>query len=245
MSNKLQNLTFMTSTKSIGLIICLSLSAQFIYSQSYKITMGTIGNSITHGSVLSDSATQSYPAQLQYMLKEIYADTCEVTNFGLTTTTMLKKGNVPYWDCPHFSNYLSFAPDICLILLGTNDTKPINWDVYGKEYLGDYLAMIDTIKQVNPNTQFMLGYPPPVFQDRWGIRDSIIVHGIIPAIDSVLSLVDAELVDFYHPMLGMEDLFPDKIHPEEDGCREMAKILMKRMNETDIIHSAQISRMSE
>lgn len=31
-------------------------------------------------------------------------------------------------------------PEICVILLGTNDTKPQNWDVYGHEFIDDYLC---------------------------------------------------------------------------------------------------------
>ena len=226
--------------KFSNLLLVFTLSVVFIsaFPQDNKIRIGIIGNSITHGVVLPDPSTQSYPAQLAVMLEEIYGDTVILKNFGLTTTTMLKKGNVSYWDTQHLKDYLSFAPDICIILLGTNDTKPINWDVYGNEYIADYMSLIDTIQQTNPSTRFILGYPPPVFEDRWGIRDSILVHGVMPAIDSVLTLVNAELVDFYHPLLESGHLFPDKIHPDIEGSGEMAKILLKRLIETDIIHKA-------
>jgi lysophospholipase L1-like esterase len=228
----------MKKIREFILILLLLAVCTSIFPQDHKISIGTIGNSITHGVVLDDPATQSYPAQLAVMLEEIYGDTVVLKNFGLTTTTMLKNGNVSYWDCTHFEEYLEFAPDICVIVLGTNDTKPVNWEPYGNEFQTDYLAMIDTIKKVNPSTRFILGYPPPVIEDRWGIRDSIVVNGVIPAIDSVLTKVDAELVDFYHPLLQSGDLFPDKIHPDIEGSKEMAKILLKRIIDTDIVHKA-------
>jgi lysophospholipase L1-like esterase len=224
---KIRNLTLFL------FIIPVCISA---YSQDHKVRIGTIGNSITHGVVHDDPSTQSYPAQLAVMLEEIYGDTVILKNFGLTTTTMLKKGNVSYWDTQHLKDYLAFAPDICVIVLGTNDTKPVNWEVHGDEYLTDYLAMIDTIKQTNPATRFILGYPPPVIEDRGGIRDSVLVNGVMPVIDSVLTLRDAVLVDFYNPLLESGHLFPDKIHPNVEGSAEMAKILLDKIIETDIIH---------
>lgn len=200
-----------------------------------QVRIGIIGNSITQGSGLPDPLTQAYPVQLGAMLAEIYDSAYVVKNFGLTTTTMLKNGDVSYWNTQEFQAYLEYAPDICFIMLGTNDTKPQNWDVYGNEYFDDYMAMIDTIKQINPDTKFIFGYPPPVYEDRWGIRDTIVVNGLIPAIDSVLSLVDAELMDFYHPLLDSSHLFPDKIHPNVEGAGVMAKLLFDRLQELNIV----------
>lgn len=219
-------------------MLVLSVIFNSAYSQAYHVRIGTIGNSITEGSGLTNPATQSYPAQLEVMLQETYGDTCILENFGLTTTTMLKNGDVSYWDTQHLVDYLAFAPEICFIMLGTNDTKPQNWDVYGNEYFDDYMAMIDTIKQRNPGTKFMIAYPPPAFAVKWGIRDSIVLNGVIPAVDSVLDLVDAELVDFYYPLLDSNHLFPDDIHPNAEGAGVMAQMILEKMIETDIIHKA-------
>jgi lysophospholipase L1-like esterase len=106
------------------------------YSQGYHVRIGTIGNSITHGVVLPDPLTQAFPVQLNDMLTANFGDTCIVKNFGLTTTTMLKKGDVSYWNTQHFKDFLVYAPEICFIMLGTNDTKPQNWDVHGNGYIG-------------------------------------------------------------------------------------------------------------
>jgi acyl-CoA thioesterase-1 len=215
--------------------IALALSG---YSQGYHVRIGIIGNSITEGSGLSDPETQSYPAQLAPMLQEIYGDTCIVQNFGITTTTMLKNGNVSYWNSTQFEDYMEYAAEICIILLGTNDSKPVNWDEHGDEFIGDYLSMIDTIKTRNPHTKFFVGYPPPAFEIVYDIRDSVILNGVIPAVDSVVAVTGAELIDFYHPLLDSVSLFTDKIHPNVEGARAMAQIILDRIIETDIIHEA-------
>jgi acyl-CoA thioesterase-1 len=215
--------------------MAIALSA---YSQGYHVRIGIIGNSITEGSGLTDPETQSYPAQLAPMLEEIYGDTCIVQNFGITTTTMLKNGNVSYWNSVQFEDYMEYAAEICIILLGTNDTKPVNWDEHGDEFIGDYLSMIDTIKTRNPHTKFFVGYPPPAFEIVYDIRDSVILNGVIPAVDSVVAVTGAELIDFYHPLLDSVSLFDDKIHPNIEGARAMAQIILDRIIETDIIHEA-------
>lgn len=221
----------------IFIIAILAISTSN-YSQDYHVRIGIIGNSITQGTGLASPSTQSYPAQLQPILDAIYGDTCIVMNFGITTTTMLKKGDVSYWESSQFKDYMDYAPEVCIILLGTNDTKPQNWDVYGDEFIDDYMSMIDTIKTRNPQTKFMVCYPPPAFAVVYDIRNTIIVNGIIPGVDSILAKTDAELIDFYSTLIDSVNLFPDKIHPNIAGAGVMAGIIRDRIIETDIIHKA-------
>jgi acyl-CoA thioesterase-1 len=228
----------MKKTKSFICTVVFIAIALSGYSQGYHVRIGIIGNSITEGSGLSDPATQSYPAQLATMLQEIYGDTCIVQNFGITTTTMLKNGNVSYWNSTQFKDCMDYAAEICIILLGTNDSKPYNWDEHGDEFVGDYLSMIDTIKTRNPHTKFFVGYPPPAFEIVFDIRDSVILNGVIPAVDSIVAVTGAELIDFYYPLLDSVSLFPDKIHPNVEGSGVMARIILDRIIETDIIHEA-------
>jgi acyl-CoA thioesterase-1 len=228
----------MRKSKSFICTVVFIAIALSVYSQGYHVRIGIIGNSITEGVGLSDPETQSYPAQLAPMLQGIYGDTCIVTNFGITTTTMLKNGNVSYWNSTQFEDYMEYAAEICIILLGTNDSKPVNWDEHGDEFIGDYLSMIDTIKTRNPHTKFFVGYPPPAFEIVYEIRDSVILNGVIPAVDSVVAVTGAELIDFYHPLLDSVSLFTDKIHPNIEGSRAMARIILGRIIETDIIHEA-------
>jgi len=228
----------MKRSKSFICTVVFIAIALLSYSQDYHVRIGIIGNSITQGIGLSDPETQSYPAQLAPMLQEIYGDTCIVQNFGITTTTMLKNGDVSYWNSTQFKDCMDYAAEICIILLGTNDSKPQNWDVYGDEFIGDYLSMIDTLKTRNPHTKFFVGYPPPAYEVVFDIRDSVILNGVIPAVDSVVAVTGSELIDFYYPLLDSVILFPDKIHPNVEGSGAMARIILDRFIETDVIHEA-------
>ena len=217
-----------------------------IYSQVHKVRMAMIGNSITYGAGLSSPSTQCYSAQLNLMLEEIYGDTCEIMNCGVSARTMMRNAELPIWSEDLFTSALEFVPDICLILLGTNDSKPYRWENWGDEFLGDYLAMIDTFKFRNPNTKFIACYPPPIwdghpygttFSERH--NDSIVVNFIMPAIDTVVEMTGATLVDFHTPFIDSIHLFPDELHPGVEASKIMAEILYKKIIETDLIHQVE------
>ena len=208
-----------------------------LLAEEYQVRIGFIGNSITIGTGLDNPEEECYPSQLAALLQNKYGDTCLVENFAVSGRTMLKKGDYPIWDEGDFESAWEYAPDICFIMLGTNDTKPQNWDDYGNEFLDDYISMIDTFMVRNPLTKFVVCYPPPAFDVVWGIRDSIILNGVIPVVDSVKKYADALLIDFYNPLLTSENLFPDKIHPNATGAGQMAQIIFNRFTESGIIDS--------
>jgi lysophospholipase L1-like esterase len=205
-------------------------------SQDYHVRIGFIGNSITFGATLTNPKTECYPAQLGQLLQEKFGDTCILSNFGISSRTMLKHGDYPIWNDVEFRNAWKFAPDILLICLGTNDSKPQNWDLYGNEFYDDYKSMIDTFRIRNPHVQFLVCHPCPAYQVVWGIRDSVITHGVIPAIDSILTYSGATKVDFYTPLIDSVALFPDYIHPNYRGSGAMARIVYNTMMESDILH---------
>jgi acyl-CoA thioesterase-1 len=218
--------------------ILLIITSPKATSQDYHVRIGFIGNSITFGAGLTNPKTECYPAQLGQMLQEIYGDTCILGNFAISSRTMLKHGDYPIWNDVEFRDALKFAPEILLICLGTNDSKPQNWDLYGNEYYDDYKSMIDTFRLRNPHVHFLVCHPCPAYQEVWGIRDSVIVNGVIPAIDSILDYSGAPLVDFYTPMIDSVALFPDFIHPNYRGSTAMARIVYNVIMDSDMIHRA-------
>lgn len=206
-----------------------------LLAESHQVHIAFLGNSITIGASLPNPAAEAYPYQLASMLEQVYGDTCVVGNFAVSGRTMLKKGDFPLWNEPAFQKGWNFAPDIVFILMGTNDSKPYNWDDYGHEFKQDYQAMIDTFKLRNPRCLFMLGYPPPAFWVNFDIRDSVIKNGVIPVIDEIIRENEAILVDFYTPFADSVHLFPDGIHPNARGAKVMAQLVFDKLMETHLI----------
>lgn len=192
------------------------------------IKVACIGNSITYGSGIADRPRDSYPSQLARMLGEKW----EVRNFGVGGRTLLKKGDYPFWKEEAYAQAKAFLPDVVIIKLGTNDTKPQNWK-YSGEFLSDYRAMVKELKALSSHPQIYLCKPVPVYASRWGINDSIVIHGVIPVVEKLAKEEDLPVIDLYTALSGKSSLFPDQIHPNAEGAGLMAKAISKTLTGKD------------
>ena len=207
------------NTGILSLIICL-LCCQLSFAKD-KIKVACVGNSITYGTGLADRDTEAYPVRLQEMLGDGYI----VGNFGKPGATLLNKGHRPYIRQQEYVDALEFAGDIVVIHLGINDTDPRNWPNYRDFFVGDYLSLIDTLRQVNPKARVIIARMTPI-ADRHprflsGTRDW---HGEIQsAIETVAGYAGVELIDFHAPLYPYPQLFPDAVHPDAEGAAILAK----------------------
>ena len=202
------------------------------------IKVACIGNSITDGYGIDFAPANGYPAQLQKLLGNDYW----VKNFGVSSRTMLNKGDYPYMNEMAWKDALAFKPDIVIIKLGTNDSKPENWQ-YNAEFKQDLQQMITTLrpdllkpakkgkknkKQVvkNEGPQIFLCTPIPAFKSTWNINDSIITNNIIPIQQQVAQEYNLQIIDL-HSLFGdgKDTILDDGIHPNAKGAQKMAKII--------------------
>lgn len=205
------------------------------------VKVACIGNSITDGHGI-DVATQfGYPALLQQMLGDNYW----VKNFGVSARTMLNKGDNPYMNEMAWKDAVAFNPDIVIIKLGTNDSKPQNWQ-YGTEFKNDLKQMITTLrpdlaqpqkkkgkksKNILPaKPQIILCTPIPAFKSTWNINDSIIANSIIPIQQEVAREYGLQVIDLHTLFADKSDLVQsDGIHPNEKGVKHMAEIIAETL----------------
>ena len=202
----------------LGISLSL-LPATMIYANPQaKIKVACIGDSITFGAGIKDRNKNSYPVQLQRMLGKKW----EVKNFGHSARTLLKKGDYPYWKSPELKKALAFKPNMVVIKLGTNDTKPQNWK-HKADFVTDYIALINEFKKLPSRPKIWICYPVPVYQDKWGINEKTVKEEIIPAINEIATKTGVNIINLYNPLSRKEKLFPDKIHPNAKGARLMAR----------------------
>jgi lysophospholipase L1-like esterase len=200
--------------RTLALVLALC-----IYSLSFaQIKIACIGNSITYGYGYDDP--RSYPSQLDSML----GDGWEVKNFGVPGATMLRKGDYPYHKLEAYANAKAFNPDVIIIKLGTNDTKPQNWDSHSAEFMSDYDSMLTELKALPSKPYIILCTPVPAYSHGYGIRDSI-VKLEIPLVTKLASNEKLKLIDLYTLMSDHSEWFPDGIHPNEYGLKEMASVI--------------------
>ena len=186
-----------------------------------KIKVSCVGNSITYGMRLDDRERESYPAQLQALLGDRY----EVGNFGKSGATLLRHGHRPYFEQEEFRQAMDFAGDIVVIHLGINDTDPRNWPHFRDEFVGDYLALIDSLRSVNPQARFLIARMTPIGSNHTRfISGTKTWHGQIQKeIETVADVAGAELIDFYEPLYRYPWMFPDAVHPDAEGAGILAK----------------------
>ena len=184
------------------------------------LRVACVGDSITKGYGLDNPKVQSYPSQLSVM----FGDGWSVENYGLTNSTMLEKGDDPYSQSSVFIDSQIFEPEIVVIMLGTNDTKPFNWK-YNDDFVADYTAFIKSYQTLNSNPRIWIAYPTPAFSDMAGISDEIIREEMIPLIDIVAKNTGVEVIDLYNIFSGRDDLFPDTIHPNTEGAKIIAETI--------------------
>ena len=195
-----------------------------------KIKIACIGNSITYG--YGVDWNESYP----YRLQELFGtDEYTVENDGVNSLTLLKNGDNPYYRNGKLPEVFTFQPDIITIKLGTNDTKPQNWDLHHQEFKADYLWLIDTLSGMASRPTIWLLLPVPVFRnpigERWGIRDSI-VRKIIPLIEEVADERELPVIDMYTPLQQFPEYFSvDGVHPDAAGLDTIAHIIYRTLKE--------------
>ena len=209
-------------TKKILPLILIAL----LFASCAVTKIACVGDSITYGSGIQARETLAYPQQLQQMLGKKY----EVQNFGVSGATMLKNGNKSYWDLSAYPEALAFNPKIVVIMLGTNDSKPVNWDNYKKEFAADYKEMIDNFKKLKPQPKIYIGLPPPAIEDRWEIQKKVVNGELQQMTRDIAAENNVELIDFFYLFDGKPHLIPDNIHPNAAGAKLMAEEAFKILN---------------
>ena len=177
-----------------------------------------VGDSITFGAAIKDRVKNCYPAQLGRMLGEKF----EVRNFGVNGATLLKKGDKPYWKLKAYANARDFQPEIVVIKLGTNDSKPRNWK-HKEEYVADYVALIESFRKLASKPTVWLCYPVPAYPGRWGITDKVMKEEVMPRLDEVAKKSGCKVIDLYSALSDKKEMFPDLVHPNAKGAALIAE----------------------
>ena len=210
--------------------------------QPEAIRVACIGNSITDGHGIDMAPAYGYPAELQKILGKDYW----VKNFGVSARTLLNKGDFPYMKEMAWRDALAFRPDVVIIKLGTNDSKPQNWQ-HADEFRQDLEQMLTTLRPdlaqpvkkgkkakkqpaSSAKPRIILCTPIPAFKSTWDINDSVIVNGIIPIQQEVAKKYGLQVIDLHTLFAGDSDkMLSDGIHPDGKGARRMAEIIAAEM----------------
>lgn len=204
-------------------ILFAALFLSFCAYAQAPIKVAFVGNSITQGPGRDNP--DSYPLQVGALLGDAY----EVKNFGVSGRTLLRKGDYPYWNEPQFQEAKDFHPDVLLIKLGTNDSKPQNW-AHKEDFVNDYLDMIAEFREHMPKDgKVYVIFPVPVTRVNFGINPEIMNNEQRLMLFEIVQKSGAEVIDLYTPLMDKPELLPDGVHPNTEGLTIMAEAIARRI----------------
>lgn len=181
-----------------------------------------IGDSITWGFTILSRRSTSYPAVLQQLLGPDF----EVRNFGYNDASARFDADTPYVSKKVYTRSLEWAPDIVLLMLGSNDTKRRNWEP--EVFRRDYRKLVQSYLDLPSKPRVLLIAPIRIFQPLHipvlGLYSDTMEEGVRPAIREIAAGMGLELVD-------LVDLFTDSkymmdgVHPQAAGARMLAEAI--------------------
>lgn len=193
-----------------------------VASHKKPIVVACVGDSITAG--VGAEKGRSYPAQLQAMLGADW----KVNNFGNSGSTLLNHGDKPYQKQGSFKQSLASNPDVVVIKLGTNDTKPQNWK-FKDEFIADYKNLIGQFTALPSKPRIFICRPAPVpGKGNFGINEAG-VQEEIPMLDKIAAEGKATIIDLHAALVDHPELLPDRVHPNTAGALAMAKTVFKSL----------------
>jgi lysophospholipase L1-like esterase len=181
------------------------------------IRVACVGDSITFGAGVENRETNCYPV----VLGKLLGSRCDVRNFGVNGATLLRTGDLSYWTLKQFGQLGEFDPQVIILALGTNDSKPQNW-AHGDKFAADLRAMLDHFAALPSRPRIWICLPPPVYETKWGINEETLSGQIIPVIRQIANERNLPTIDLHQALSDRPEYFPDQIHPNAAGAGMMA-----------------------
>jgi lysophospholipase L1-like esterase len=193
------------------------------------VKVACVGDSITEGAGTDPGPAypggpfrNAYPAQLARMLGPAY----DVRNFGVGGTTLLAAGDSPYQRQAAFARAKAFQPDVVVLMLGTNDTKPQNW-AHKDAFAADYRDLVRQFQDLPSHPRVYACRPCAVFGDgAFGINAPALAEEL-PILDAVAADLRLPVIDIFEATKNRPDVFPDRVHPNNAGAVILAETVYR------------------
>lgn len=217
-----------TNGKNLTAVVRVTMGKQTITCVGDSVTYGSGGTNNVCG--ITDRNTQSYPAQLKQLLNGSYT----VKNFGVSGACMIAAGTDSgnaikgYSKLNEYTNSLNSNPNAVIIMLGTNDSKTLNWDSHKSDYVKDALSMIESYKNLKSKPTIYVATSPTVLEgsNGYGIQGDVVDQQIVYLQRQIALAADAYLIDVHAATENATDKdFPDKVHGSVAGYGMIAQAM--------------------
>ena len=194
-----------------------------------QIKIACAGDSTTYGHGISGWPKNNYPTVLQNLLGDAY----HVNNYGVSSFAVQESADRSYRTLPHYQESLAYDADYVVFMMGSNDSKPINWKG-ADAFKTDLLSLLDTYG----DTQIILCTLPSAFFLE-GQTEGTTNHDIQPLIVNEIAEITREvaqergytLIDIYALTAQHPEWFEkDGVHPSNEGAAAIAQEVYAMIN---------------
>jgi len=205
------------------------------------IHVACLGDSITYGTGAADPSMQAYPVYFQRMLGYNYY----VEKYGLPSHSLIETDQPSYLKHDYFKKSAEAKPDVIIVMLGTNDTRPSRWadsaykdwsDPARKQaFLNAGNKLVENYRQTNPDVQIIFATCPTVPQAAdW--TANLMKHGN-PGINEIASANNCPVIDIFTYTKKHIEMFAgsDGLHLKDEkyemlaqGFYELTKNIIKK-----------------
>lgn len=193
-----------------------------------KRRIACIGDSITFGSGVIQTRKQD---AWVFILGRLLGEKYQVINFGVSGATLQDEGDKPYRGQGMLKKVQEAKPDVIVLMLGTNDSKPQNWDE--NRFRREYAGLVNELSAYPWPHKLILMTPPKAFpQEKSGeipfkIDNSPISGPIRTMVLETAGKRDVSCVDLYAFTEGHPEYFADGVHPNRLGNEKIAEYLFR------------------
>ena len=158
-----------------------------------------------------------------------------VQNFGVSGTNLAKGVSQPYWSSAQYKPSHDFAPNIVIIMLGTNDAFTRSWSSAEGHFVADYKELLDTYTSLASKPKPYMIIPTPIGTSPFGHDGNLLATEVVPLVKQVAMEKMVPTIDAFTLFGGAmfdKSLYStsDQVHPNAKGQQmlgeEVYKVLM-------------------
>jgi lysophospholipase L1-like esterase len=167
-----------------------AFSLSFTVNAASYTRIACIGDSLTYGHSWPE---ESWPVYLSALLGEDFT----VGNFGRNGASICgynPTGYLKYTEQTEYTASMDFAPDILVVMLGTNDAK--DWAPAEPEFISTYIDLLDSYLRAYPDLKILLVTAPPTMENnRFNLPNDVITNEVVPLQRDLAALLELPLLD--------------------------------------------------
>ncbi|MBQ7507507.1 MAG: hypothetical protein IJT05_09285 [Lachnospiraceae bacterium] len=199
-----------------------------------KRRIACVGDSVTFGSgVIRGREKKVWVTKLGQLLGPEF----QTLNLGIGSRTLQDEGDFPYRTDPkgYYPMLEKLRPEAVLFMLGSNDTKPQNWNSARFSWeLDDWIEVIKKIKTV---THIWLMIPPHAYPGRgqevppYDISERILTEEVAPIIRKAARQARVGLINLQELTEDHPEWYSDGVHPNDYGNTRIAEFIYEKIRD--------------